>query len=379
MGLDYSYVLVIKKDKRDELFQFVKEHGEVALSDSFSAYFEMDSHVLKYLEGGYDWKPHYDKAEIQKYLLPDNRARIGGIDYDERIPQANDEELVVRFTAVTSDMSQLFGDSVSVRNWFVALSRRVDAKMTYLDLESEGRRIIFLKGSEAFLDFKGEGLFEVSQKKFLGAMDEFSKNLPDILASYEAQYNFEEEYTLILKKAHLEQLRSYIKRHGHFDNGQVVLKFNLDSALMKYLEKGHGEQEYGISQGGIPYFNKEIVYKYIEPEYKVQIERIDYLEEELGGDEDRVAVRFIPKKWKTDQLFSQSESIRHWFVTLSREVSAKLTYQSLWNDGYAHRIICYEGEHANIEFTGHYELEVSRFKEIYRVFSMYFDQFYDLE
>ncbi|WP_334076654.1 hypothetical protein [Paenibacillus sanfengchensis] len=377
MGLDYSYVLVMRKDKRDELFHFVKEHGKVDRPDCFRAYLELDSHVLKYLEGGYDWKPHYDKDEIQQYLLPDNRAWIGGIDYDERIPHANAEELVVRFTAVTSDMSRLFEDSMSVRSWFVALSKEVDARITYLDLESEGHRIIYLNGAETFLELKRDGIYHVSKHNFRQMMDEFVKHLPGILTSYETSYKFEEEYTLIIKKTHMDKLRNYIERHGYFDNSQVVLKFDLDSTLMKYLEEGHGEQEYGIAQGVVPHFRKDIIYKYIEQGYKVKIEKIEYLVEELSGEEDMVKVRLIPKKWKTDQLFSQSISIRKWFEDLSKEVSAKMTYQSLWNGGYAHRIIYYEGEQTNMEFTGHYELDVNCFTEIYRHFAMYFEHFHE--
>lgn len=83
MGLDYNYILVIHKDQRDRLLRYVQEHGEVSGTGSFCLHFGVDSAVLKYLEGGYEPGPHYDWAEIQRSLLPGNKARIGTIDYSE--------------------------------------------------------------------------------------------------------------------------------------------------------------------------------------------------------------------------------------------------------------------------------------------------------
>ncbi|MNN62501.1 hypothetical protein D3C81_1778080 [compost metagenome] len=54
-----------------------------------------------------------------------------------------------------------------------------------------------------------------------------------------------------------------------------------------------------------------------------------------------------------------------------------MTFQSLWTDGYGHRIIYYQGEQIHVEFKGHYDLDIDTFSNIYRVFSMYFKHFED--
>jgi len=375
MGLDYSYVLVINKYKKDELINFVKKNGEVNGSDCFCMNFEVDSFILKYLEGGYDWKPHYDKEEIHQHLTSDNKAKIGCIYYTE-VKATNPEELIVSFTAATSDMSRLFQDSIAVKNWFIALSKKVNSIITYVDLEAEGHRIIYLNGNETFLEFKGEGFFSVKKNSFLGIMDEFGKHLPYILTSYyETNYKFEEKYSIVVQKDNIDKLRSYIERNGSFDHGQAVLYFDLDSTLFKYLEDGYGEQEYGIPQGIIRQFRKDIVYKHIGTNNKVKLGKIDYREEDIKGDKENLIVSFTPMKWRVDQLFSESLSIRNWFIELSKEASAKMTFQSIWNQGYGHRIIYYQKAQTNVEFTGHYDLEISTFINIYRVFSMYLMHF----
>ncbi|MNO58913.1 hypothetical protein D3C76_494880 [compost metagenome] len=378
MGLDYSYVLVINKDKREELIRFVQENGRVEGSDCFSIHVEVDSFVLKYLEGGYDWKPHYDKEEIQQQLTSDHKARIGSIDYTEMQPKMDSDILIVSFTAVTSDMSLLFQDSMAVRNWFIVLSQKVNSMITYIDLESEGHRIICLNGASTFLEFKGEGFFRLEKKDFLGIMDEFVQHLRAILTSYRSNYKFETKYSVVIKKDQIAKLRRYMESKGNFDdNGQVAIHFDLDSTLLRYLENGHGEQEYGIPQGVIPSFRRDMVYKHIEADNKVKIGKIDYVQEDLGGEEDNVLVSFVPKKWSADRLFSESLSIRNWFIELSKEVSARMTFQSLWTDGYGHRIIYYQGEQIHVEFRGHYDLEIETFSHIYRVFSMYSKHFED--
>ncbi|MNI58787.1 hypothetical protein D3C73_1139140 [compost metagenome] len=84
----------------------------------------------------------------------------------------------------------------------------------------------------------------------------------------------------------------------------------------------------------------------------------------------------VIKKDKREELI-HFVSIRNWFIELSKEVSARMTFQSLWTDGYAHRIIYYQGEQIHVEFRGHYDLEIDTFSHIYRVFSMYLKHFED--
>ncbi len=376
MGLDYTYILVIKKSKREKLINFIKASEEVCESESICINFEVDSFILKYLEGGYDWKPHYDKKEMNQYLTLDNKARIGGIDYLEREVNIHGEELVVSFTAVTSDMSHLFQESISIRNWFIMLSKKVDAIITYLDMEGEGHRIIYFNGRETALEFVGEGLYALKRKPFLCMMDEFLKHFRPILTSYhENRYKFEKKVSLVIRKENITKLHSFIEKNGRFNEDKLDLYFFVDSTLLKYFEDGHGEKEYGISQGAIPHFNKDLVFKNLNIDYLVKLDNIIYVEEEIEGEEENLLVSFIPQKFKVDALFSKSLSIRSWIIELSKEVSAKIAFQGIWNNGYGHRIIYYQGEETNVEFTGHFDLDINTFSDIYRVFETYVHHF----
>ncbi|PZM66114.1 hypothetical protein QJQ58_08850 [Paenibacillus dendritiformis] len=173
MGLDYQFVVVIKEHNRAALWKYVEEQGE-HLDTYIIAHFPMDSFILKYLEGGYSYAPHYDAEEIQQHILADGRARIGGIDIAERKLEHTENEVAISFTAVTSDMSLLFQDSISIHRWFIGLSQAADAVMTYLDLEYEGERLIYYRGDEINIELKGEGHLDVGKQKFLEIIEAYA-------------------------------------------------------------------------------------------------------------------------------------------------------------------------------------------------------------
>ncbi|WP_128101555.1 hypothetical protein [Paenibacillus sp. DCT19] len=380
MGLDYRYVLVIQASQQAQLLKYVSEHGVINGTDCFSINFNVDSSVLKYVEGGFSWKPKDDQDEVERYFNADHQAKIGCIYYSAEKMDMNANELIVSFTAATSDMSLLFEDSRVVQKWFIALSHHLDARIAYLDMESEGHRILYLNGSETWLEFKGEGFFYMKKENYLSIMDGFSMHLPGMLRSYvENNYKLDKKYSVVMSKDHVDQLYQYIEQYGHWgkEQNQLGLQVDVDSTILKYLEDGHGEQEYGISQGVIPRFRKELVYKYIDANHQVQLSPIEYSQEIIAEDDENIVVHFTPKKWQVDQLFAQSLSIRRWFVNLSLAVSAKMTFQSLWLDGYAHRIIVYEGEETDVAFTGHYDLEVETFSGIYNALANVIKHFHD--
>ncbi|MEK8132974.1 hypothetical protein WMW72_34355 [Paenibacillus filicis] len=175
MGLDYSFVTVIHDHYRDKLFEYIKKHGTLSYGDCACIHFEMDSFILKYLEGGYDWTPHYDKTRVEEYIEPDGKARIGCIYISVRELEGTNKEIEVSFTAATTDMSLLFKDSVSISRWFITLSKELNSIITYIDLESEGIRIIYCKGLELRLELNG-GEYHLSElsKSFLDIIKEFS-------------------------------------------------------------------------------------------------------------------------------------------------------------------------------------------------------------
>lgn len=154
MGLDYSFITVIHKKQKDRLIEYIRKNGTIDYGDCACIHFEMDSFILKYLEGGYSWAPHYDKSEVDFFIEPNGKARIGGIDISTRELEGNPDEIEVSLTAVTSDMSLLFRDSVSITRWFVEMSREINSIITYIDLEDDGVRIIYFNDSEVNLELK---------------------------------------------------------------------------------------------------------------------------------------------------------------------------------------------------------------------------------
>ncbi|MFB0842072.1 hypothetical protein [Paenibacillus oleatilyticus] len=173
MGLDYSYTIVIDEKDVDPLRDYLKEHGELS-GDCACIRFEIDSFIMKYLEGGYDGTPHHDRAEIEQFIGNDGKARIGCIYIKEsKLPDVNGE-LSVSFTAATSSMSLLLRDSYSIHRWFIRLSKEFHSILTYVDLEHEGHRLIYYRGQEINIELKGEGHLEIGKSELLSIIQDFT-------------------------------------------------------------------------------------------------------------------------------------------------------------------------------------------------------------
>jgi hypothetical protein len=178
MGLDYSFVTVIPKHQLKHVYEYIRKNGTIDSGTSASIHFDMDSYILKYLEGGYSWQPHYDREEIELFIEPDGKARIGSIDLSTRELEGYPDEIEVTFTAVTSDMSRLFQDSVSITQWFIELSKAFEAVLTYIDLEDEGARIIYCHGAEVHLELRGKQHLANLRESFFEIMTAFSNRYP---------------------------------------------------------------------------------------------------------------------------------------------------------------------------------------------------------
>ncbi|MHA7967766.1 hypothetical protein ACX93W_26995 [Paenibacillus sp. CAU 1782] len=178
MGLDYTFVTIIPKHQLEHVYAYVRNHGVIHSGNSASIHFPLDSFILKYLEGGYSWRPHYDQEEIELHMEPGGKASIGGIDLSTRELEDYPDEIEVSFTAVTSDMSRLFQDSVSISQWFVGLSKSCDAVLTYIDLEDEGARIIFCHGTEVHLELRGNNHLADFRETFFEMMTAFYNRYP---------------------------------------------------------------------------------------------------------------------------------------------------------------------------------------------------------
>lgn len=186
MGLDYSYIVQVDKNKRDEILTYVDKHmnkespsfkfenNELYLekniqvfynkfenffekADEFpsrlttSLIFEEDSAILNYLKEDYaKWHLEISEQEfLQSYRVEPNYFRIGGIDiymgfYNKnRLDFADKNFIDARvltdpnlmyfdFCAVTSDMSILFEESESIKRFFIELARDCGAEKCFL-------------------------------------------------------------------------------------------------------------------------------------------------------------------------------------------------------------------------------------------------------
>ncbi len=374
MGLNYEYVLVIPIENKDKLISFINKHG--LFQDSCSSIrSEIDSAIFKYFEGGYSFYPQYDCEEINHHIVSNNMVEIGEFDYREIYIEDNSSDIIVAFTAVASEMSLLIKDSNSIKRWFIELSKYVDSIITYLDLESEGHRIIYYRGIETFLEFKGEWFFSLGKSKFKDVMNDFSKYLENIVSDYNTTHRFEFKYFMVIKKEHRIKLENYINKYGHIDNSRITLLLDLDSTLFKYLEDGYGESEYGLSSGPIPCFKRERIERHIEPDNKFKLKNVSFSVSESKDESNNLYVSFIPERFKVDTLFGESLSIRNWFVELSKEVDSQITFIGTWTEGYGHRIIYFKGQEMNVEFTGHLDIEKNLLNNICSDFSQYLSHY----
>ncbi|MDQ0496068.1 hypothetical protein [Paenibacillus brasilensis] len=173
MGLDYSFKIVMNKNEKEDLYEYIRKHGSIDYGNCACIHFDMDSFILKYLEGGYGWNPHYNKLEISTHIKPDGKARIGCIYISITEIEGQNDEVEVFLTAATSDMSLLFRDSVSINRWFIELSKEMNSIITYIDMEDEGVKIIYFKGSQIDLEIKGKQHLGDLRKIFFDIFKEF--------------------------------------------------------------------------------------------------------------------------------------------------------------------------------------------------------------
>ncbi len=87
------------------------------------------------------------KANFAAAYLGDCRIGIGL--FDSTITRLKHHEVYeIDLRAVTTEMSQMLERSLSVKKWILAFSKAAGSIMTYIDLEHNGRRILFYNGRE---------------------------------------------------------------------------------------------------------------------------------------------------------------------------------------------------------------------------------------
>lgn len=158
MGLDYSYVLLIKQSDEHLLLEHVARTGSITeLPEPFGTCvtldFTLDKTLTHYLEGSIRdftranrtrWWP-LDKSKNRDFFPTDTTGRLGCI-YLEIKHSVPSEYAYVSFVAATSGMSRLLQDSPSIRAWFIELSRITNASAAFMDLEEQGFEFVYWQG-----------------------------------------------------------------------------------------------------------------------------------------------------------------------------------------------------------------------------------------
>jgi hypothetical protein len=159
MGLDYSYVLLIKQSDERLLLEHIAQTGSIhELREPFGTCvtldFALDNVLTDYLkisirdfhgDSWTKWRP-LDKSKHRNFFPTDTTGRVGCI-YLEIKPSPPSEYAYVSFVAATSSMSRLLQDSPSIREWFIQLSRLTNASAAFIDLEEQGFEFIYWQGN----------------------------------------------------------------------------------------------------------------------------------------------------------------------------------------------------------------------------------------
>lgn len=180
MGLDYRMVFFVTEDNRKKVYDYIKLHGELNRSYC-SLSFNMDYSLIKYLQGWSEYEMQHNfecvnngRVDLEysdsKYMidfnkgqkmnggeiLPDGKIKIGAFDIYERNIE---KDYIISLVAVTTDMSLLLKESYSMHQWLIDCSKYANAKIAYLDYESDGLRILW--HNDKFIDISiGENMLE---------------------------------------------------------------------------------------------------------------------------------------------------------------------------------------------------------------------------
>jgi hypothetical protein len=189
MGLDYSYVLLIKQSDEQLLLEHIAQNGSInELPEPFGTCVTLDfvlddilSNYLKisirdfYKDSWIKWRP-LDKSKYRNFFPTDTTGRVGCI-YLEIKHSPLSEYAYASFLAATSTMSKLLQESSSIREWFIRLSRITNASAAFMDLEEQGFEFIYWQGKNISATLNEE--LEVTQNADLD-----SQSLIDVCKGY---------------------------------------------------------------------------------------------------------------------------------------------------------------------------------------------------
>lgn len=166
MGLDYSYITIFKKADKQKLTSRLSLDATINKTDfgmCSTINFKVDKSILEYLKSiirqneGINLRTtlFFKKSRFKDYFSGDF-GKIGCVYIEEKVfPNTN--YIFVSFSAATTSMSILFQNSASIKEWFISLSKEVNAVATFLDLEDNGYRFIYKNGQEVDIAFPRDG------------------------------------------------------------------------------------------------------------------------------------------------------------------------------------------------------------------------------
>lgn len=144
------------------------------ISFTASLIFDIDPVIINSLANRCPYSSDIEdfKETFGNYYLGNGKIRIGG--FDAKIRKSGAEDVYhIMFTAVTTAMSRMLVESLSVKKWIEELSEVSDAIVSYIDMESEGHRILFYKGRKIDITFSEP--YDIPQNETAVLFNEYFK------------------------------------------------------------------------------------------------------------------------------------------------------------------------------------------------------------
>lgn len=200
MGLNNSYIITIHKKNEKEAIDFLLSNCKIRDSqlpnplqsrdNCLSLIVEVDIPIKRYLRNYYyhgRYNSDYQENKIETFITK-GRTRIGCVDVDTE--QFN-EKVNLRFVCVTSQMSELFTDSNSIRNWFIKFCKATNAETGIFDRENHYVELFWYNGLRKSIKVGDEILNEIGYQLEEGypSLKEPIKHL--LKSGFDYSYNLE--------------------------------------------------------------------------------------------------------------------------------------------------------------------------------------------
>ena len=197
MGLDNHYLITVPRSRLDKAAEYLLQHCQ--LSDSqradplwcadrcLSMLVQPDIAIKRYLRdyyaGRYD--PGYQEEKIEKFIT-DGQVAIGCVDTTTKI---TGDKAHLRFVCATTDMSDLFTDSVSIRAWFEQLCAVAGAETGIYFRENCYAELFWYKGTRHSFKISPELLDELYDANTSRPLEEAASAL--LKAGFDYAYEYE--------------------------------------------------------------------------------------------------------------------------------------------------------------------------------------------